>query len=238
MYVNVHRAWFAVSATFCVLLLAARPADAGPIKELSGQYVGYFPFIGVESTTFTLTNGGVLMPTTLLGLPLDDLLVDVTPYSPKSNDVILTNLSGLSKFTIFGPSEGVGSSMVVWDIANPSQIGGVDPKLGIGKVEVRIVLDPKSPGIPGFNQDEFALGLLTIEFFGIAISDTKPDGAADGLATWTYIPGSGVVTGRVSIRAIPEPAAHVTWIVGAIALVSFAWCRRKRRHVTSAALTS
>lgn len=228
---NLRR--FGFTAAVGVTLLFAPAARAGlTFTEITGQYEAIFPIAAIETQFFSLVNGGILSPGLLLGAPVDDLGVDVGPFSPTSRDVIVTNPMTAGKVVIYGPSPA--TQQIIWDIdINPAQLY-TEALTTSGTIQFGLTLDPLSLGIPGFTQGDFALAVFTLDYFGILVVDTKPGGDLDGLATWPVPPGSPVVL-TFTITAVPEPAAHVSCTIAVAALVAYGWYRRRRKAVVMAA---
>jgi hypothetical protein len=223
----------------CILFLSGtvtvQPARADLI---SGQYTSIaapdsgtdqlVPVLtsGTNQPNFTLTNGTIVSPLTLMGDTVNNLLVDVTPFDSVhgNNSVDLNNASPTPQFIVTNPADP--SQMVVLDLVNPAVLFDNNSSQGTGSISAGLTLDPTSPGIPLFNQEAFAEADLTINFTGISIVSTLPNGMPDGAASWT-----GAITATFQIQSVPEPSALVLSMVGGMTLAGAGWLRRKTRGV-------
>lgn len=228
---NLQRFGFAAAVGVTVLFAPAARAGV-TFTEITGQYLGIFPFAATEVQFFSVVNGGILSPA-LLGAPVDDLDVDVTPFLPGSRDVIVTNPMTPGKFVIYGPNPA--TEQIVWDIdANPARLD-TGALAAFGTIQFGMVLDPASPGIPGFPQGDFALSVFTLDYFGLLIADVKLDGE-DGVATWPVPPG-GTVVFTFTITAVPEPSTLTLATLGLISLGG-RWAARRVRRANRSWLTA
>jgi hypothetical protein len=192
------------------VLLLSGLVNAAPARAdfFFGQYTAIAPTAGTNQTSLTLTKGTMLSPFPVGGAPVNDLLIDVTTYDPAggNTDVNLNNTSSPPQFIITNP--GIPGEKVIFDFANPGTLFGNDPLRATGSIATNITLDLTSPGITGFNQNAFETAQLTIDFTGISVVGTKPDGSPDGRASW-----SGPITATFKIQSTPEPSTLMLTIV-------------------------
>jgi hypothetical protein len=207
----------------CVLLLSGL-VTAAPARAdfFIGQYTAIAPTAGTNQTSFTLMKGTMLAPFPVAGATVNDLLVDVTAYDPAggNTNIDLNNTSVPPQFIIFNATK---TQKAIFDFANPATLFANDSFLATGSIATDITLDPASPGIAGFNQNAFNTAQLTIDFTGISVVGTKPDGSPDGRASW-----SGPITATFKIQSTPEPSTLMLTIVGVISLTGITWFRRRR----------
>jgi hypothetical protein len=88
-----------------------------------------------------------------------------------------------------------------------------------GTITTILQLDPLSPGIVGFDQNVFAINLVTFTYHHIDVV-----GTSDGRATWG--PGAFV---DFEIRSVPEPSALTLAIVGGLALAGIGRLRHRKK---------
>ena len=222
---SVH--WIFLSS--CVVFLAATVAvEPARADLITGQYTSIEPSAGSDQATFTLNNGTVVMPGSVTGDPANNLLVDVTLFDPVhgNSGVTLNDTSPTPQFIITNPVNPL-TQMVILDFANPAVLFNNNSAQGTGSISVGLTLDPTSPGIPFFNQNAFAEADLTINFTGIQVVSSLPDGSPDGRASWT-----GPITATFQIQSVPEPSTLVLTMAAGMTLAGARWVRRHKPSVS------
>lgn len=220
------KSWSRLALTVvCILFLSATvPAAAHGgtiVSEIVGTYAGISPATGDLVTTFILTSGTVTSPTPLMGLPADDLLVDVTAFLPGVTDVDLNPTDVPPRFIIFDV-DGV-TPLAVYTLSNPAALDPSDPFLATGTITSVVSFDPVLSTIVGLDVSQ--LNRLEVRFAGLEVLPVSPDGDIDGLASWP-VGGPVSATWRL-FTVVPEPSSLA--LAGA-GLAAFAvGCLRRRR---------